>query len=111
MSRVNRLWRKLTPSQRLWVETFGIYGLPKLDEKKVLAILDSLPERERVVIRLKFGFEGEMHTFGEIGKRLNRADRRNLAGVSREIARLELRKAIRDLRHSKWRKAWEDTKL
>ena len=101
-------WGKLTPSQRLWLEVFGVYGLPKLDEGKVLAIVDRLPQRERMAVRLRFGFEGKKLTLGEIGERLNRADRRKLTGVSREIARLELKKALRRLGYPKCRKAWEE---
>lgn len=103
-------WQELTPSQRLWLEVFGLRGLPELDQKKVARIVDSLPSRERTVVRLKFGFEGQPLTLREIGKELIRADTGEI-GVSKEIARLELKKAIRRLRHPRWRTAWEEAKL
>ena len=111
MNQKAKSWQKLTPSQRLWVEVFGIYGLPKLDEKKVLAIVDGLPLREAAVVKLRFGFKEKSLTLKEIGKRLNRADRLKLVGVSREIARLELKKALHRLRQTKWRKVWEEAKI
>lgn len=103
-------WQRLTPGQRLWVAVFGIYGLPRLDERKVLAIVDSLPPREAETVKLRFGFKEGPLTLREIGERLSRADKRRQEGVSREIARLELLRAIRRLKHPKRRQAWEEAR-
>lgn len=101
-------WQQLTPGQRLWIEVFGIYGLPKLDERKVLAIIDQLTRRQARVIRLRFGFSGIPLTYDDIGRQLPRID--GELGVSRETARLELKKAIRHLRSPKWRREWDEAK-
>ncbi|NWF78140.1 MAG: hypothetical protein HXY36_06085 [Chloroflexi bacterium] len=103
-------WQKLTPAQRLWLEVFGLQGLPDLDQRKVLSIVDSLPAREARVVRLKYGFEGTSSTLKEIGKKLIRADTGEI-GVSKEIARLELKKALHRLKHPRRRKEWEEAKL
>ena len=109
MSRVNRLWEKLTPAQRLWVEVFGIYGLPKLDEGKVLALVDRLPKRQRLAVKLRFGFDETSLSFEMLGRQLIRSDGK--MGVSKELARLEVRRAIRYLRHPGKRRLWEEAKL
>jgi DNA-directed RNA polymerase sigma subunit (sigma70/sigma32) len=101
--------QKLTPSQELWVETFGVYGLPRLDERKVLAILDSLPKRQQQAVRLKFGFGGAPLSFEHLRRVLHRADGR--IGVSKELARLEVRKAIHSLRQPSKRRLWQEAEL
>ena len=101
--------QKLTPSQELWVETFGIYGLPRLDERKVLTIVSQLPERQAQAIRLRFGFGGAPLSFEHLRRVLTRADGR--MGVSKELARLEVRKAIHSLRQSSKREAWQEAEL
>jgi DNA-directed RNA polymerase sigma subunit (sigma70/sigma32) len=101
--------QELTPSQRLWVEAFGIYGLPKLNENKVLAILDSLPKRQQQAVRLRFGFGGVPLSFENLRRVLPRADGK--MGVSKELARLEVRRAIHYLRQPSKRKAWQEAEL
>lgn len=55
------------------------------------AILDSLTDRERDVLRLRFGFEdGQTYTLEDVGKRF---------GVTRERIRQIEAKALRKLRH------------
>ena len=58
-------------------------------------VLHSLPEREREVIRLRYGLvDGRQHTLAEVGSRL---------GLTRErIRQIEI-KAIRKLRHHRRR--------
>jgi hypothetical protein len=109
MNRMAKLWEKLTPSQRLWVEVFGIYGLPKLDEGKVLAIIGRLPKRQQLAVKLRFGFDEASLSFERIGRQLTRTDGK--MGISKELARLEVRRAIRYLGHPGKRKLWEDAKL
>lgn len=99
----------LTPSQRLWGEVFGLEGIPKLDEKKVLTLLSSLPHREDLAVRLRFGFQGHPRTLEKVGKKLSRAGGK--VGVSREMARLILESALRYLRHPSRRKVWEEARL
>lgn len=102
-------WLKLTPSQRLWIEAFGLLGLPRLDNSKVLVIVDHLPWREAITIKLKYGFEGEPQTLKQIGKYLPRID--GGVGVSKEMSRLLLNQALRRLRNPRWRHCWEEAKL
>ena len=62
---------KLTPGQKLWIEVFGVYGLPKLDDDKVLAIVDQLPLRHAQAVRLRFGLDdGRSRTLKEAGQAL-----------------------------------------
>ena len=92
----------LAAIERLWVEVFGIRGLPELDEGKALAIVDALPERERTVIYLRFGFGGHRpRSFEATGRKLS---------LSRETVRLDFKRARRHLRHHSRRKAWEEAK-
>ena len=105
----NMKWQELTPSQRVWAEVFGLKGLPELDEHRVLAIVNRLPRREATVVRLRFGFQGVPLTYDGIGRQLPRADGKT--GVSREIARQELRKALRRLRRPQWHRDWDEAKL
>ena len=109
MDRMDKLWEKLTPSQRLWVEAFGIYGLPKLDESKVLAILSKLPQRQQLAVKLRFGFGGAPLSFEKLRWQLIRVD--GSMGVSKEMARLEVRRAMRYLRHPGRRKLWDEARL
>lgn len=102
----------MTPSQRLWVAVFGRPGeqAPALDREKVSAVVDSLPDmRERMVVRLHFGFDEAPLTMEQIGKRLPRAD--GGLGVTRETARKILTMALRHLRHSKRRRSWEEARV
>jgi hypothetical protein len=86
----------LTPSQRLWIELYGPLGVPQFDEKKVLEIINRLPERERTAVKLRFGFEGEPLSFEKLCSYLPRADGK--MGVSKELARLITMRALRMLR-------------
>jgi len=109
MDRITKSWEKLTPSQRLWVEVFGIYGLPQLDESKVLVLIGLLPKRQQMAVKLRFGFDGSSLSFERLSHQLIRTD--GNMGVSKELARLEVRRAIRYLRHPGKRKLWEKAKL
>jgi len=109
VNRMDRLWQKLTPGQRLWVEVFGVYGLPRLDDDKVLAIVNRLPRRQQLAVKLRFGFEGLSLSFEKLRRQLRRSDGR--MGVSKELARLEVRRAIRYLGHPGKRRLWEEAKL
>lgn len=100
--------QEITPSQKLWAEVFGLVGIPELDEGKVLAVVDSLPGRQRLVVRLRFGFGGRPLSLEKIGKRLPRAG--GSQGVSRETARLELKQALRTLRRPRYRRSLEDAR-
>lgn len=100
--------REPTPSQRLWAEVFGLVGIPGLDEKKVLALVGSLPQREKLAVRLRFGFEGRPLSLDRIGRRLPRVD--GGTGVSREIVRRELGKALRRLGRADYRQKWEEAR-
>jgi len=53
--------------------------------------LDTLPEREREILRMRFGFDGEEQTLSEVGDRF---------GVSRERIRQLQVNALRRLRHT-----------
>jgi DNA-directed RNA polymerase sigma subunit (sigma70/sigma32) len=97
--------RDLTPAQRLWAEVFGLRGIPELDEDKVKALVDGLPGRCPQVVRLRYGFGCRALTMDRVGRRLTRRDGR--VGVSREIVRRELKRAIRLLRHPSRRHVWE----
>ena len=98
----------LTPSQRLWAELFGLLGIPELDEGKVLSIVDSLPAREGLVVRLRFGFGSRPLTLEKVGGRLPRTS--GGMGVSREIVRRELERALKRLRHPRRWQAWQDAR-
>lgn len=91
----------LTPAEKLWIETFGPRGLPELDDRKVAAIIESLPERERLVVYLRFGENKRGRSFSSIGEKLS---------LSKETVRLTLKQAVRHLRHSSRRKAWEEAR-
>lgn len=101
--------QNLTPSQKLWIDVFGVYGLPRLDETKVLAIVGSLPKRQQQAVRLRYGFGGVPLSFENLRRVLPRADGR--IGVSKELARLEVRRAIYHLRQPNKRKAWQEAEL
>ncbi|MBM4341689.1 MAG: hypothetical protein FJ110_19360 [Deltaproteobacteria bacterium] len=101
--------QNLTPSQRLWIEVFGVYGLPRLDERKVLAIVGSLPKRQQQAVKLRYGFGGVPLSFENLRRVLPRADGK--MGVSKELARLEVRRAIHHLRQPNNRKAWQEAEL
>jgi hypothetical protein len=109
MNRMERLWQKLTPGQRLWVEVFGVYGLPKLDEAKVMTIINRLPKRQQMAVKLRFGFDCTALSFEKLRLQLLRSDGR--MGVSKELARLEVRRAIRYLGHPGKRRLWEEARL
>jgi DNA-directed RNA polymerase sigma subunit (sigma70/sigma32) len=94
--------QKLTAAERLWLEVFGPRGLPELDEGKVRAIVDGLPERQRMVVRLHFGFGGRRPlSFRAIGRKLS---------LSRETVRLDFKQAKRYLRHPSRRRLWEEAR-
>ena len=93
--------RDLTPAEKLWIEVFGPRGLPELDDRKVAEILDSLPDRERLVVYMRFGEKGHGQSFSSIGEKLS---------LSRETVRLTLMQAVRHLRHPSRRKAWEEAR-
>ena len=101
--------QELTPSQKLWIEVFGVYGLPRLDERKVLAIVAKLPQRQAQAVRLRYGFDGLPLSFEHLRRLLPRADGK--IGVSKELARLEVRIAIHYLRQPGKRKAWQEAEL
>lgn len=98
----------LAPSQRLWIEVFGVYGLPRLDERKVLDIVAQLPQRQAQAVRLRFGFKGTPITYEELRRVLFRLDGKG--SISRETARLEIKRALRALRRPKWKQQWEVAK-
>ena len=99
----------LTPSQKLWIEAFGVYGLPRLDENKVLAIVAKLPQRQQQAVRLRYGFDGPPLSFENLRLHLPRADGK--MGVSKELARLEVRIAIHYLRQPSKRRYWQEAEL
>jgi DNA-directed RNA polymerase sigma subunit (sigma70/sigma32) len=101
--------QNLTPSQKLWIEVFGVYGLPLLDERKVLVIVAQLPQRQAQAVRLRFGFGGVPLSFENLRRLLPRADGK--MGVSKELARLEVRKAIHHLRQPGKRRFWQEAEL
>lgn len=47
-------------------EDYILFELSKMPNRD--AIIRMLPEREQPIIRLRFGFDGRMHTFTEIAK-------------------------------------------
>jgi RNA polymerase primary sigma factor len=64
------------------------------------AILRSLGERERQVVRLRYGLEdGQQHTLEEVGKAF---------GVTRERVRQIEAKTLAKLRHGRWAQALRD---
>lgn len=66
-------------------------GLEQLDvENTVNSVLETLTEREKYVLMLRFGIEGSEQTLEETGKKLN--------VTSTRIRQIEL-KALRKLRH------------
>lgn len=104
--------RELTPAQRLWLEVFRQPPgePPCLDQEKVLAIIDSLPDsRERMAVRFRYGFEGAPLAMEEIGDRLPRAD--GGVGLSRQSVRAILDRALYHLRHGSRRKMWERARI
>ncbi|MDP2954029.1 MAG: hypothetical protein Q8O76_12025, partial [Chloroflexota bacterium] len=102
--------RKLSASQKLWVEVFGLPGIPEVDEARVLAIVDSLPQRQALAVRLRFGFGGQRPlSLQKAGLRLARL-RSGSMGVSRETARLEIKAALRRLRSAGLRRTWQEAR-
>ena len=101
-----------TPAQRLWAEIFKrpIEEAPALDEQKVLALIDRLFDlREKMAVRLRFGFEGAPLTMEDIGGRLPRAD--GGVGIARQKATEILERALEHLRHSDRRRVWEEARV
>ena len=96
-----------TPAQKLWTAVFGCRDAPDLQEDKVRAIVGSLPdERERLVVLLRYGFEGGHYTMRQIGRLIPRAN--GSTGVSRPMATRLLRRGVRRLQQSARRQAWKD---
>ena len=106
MNRMEKMWRHLTPEQRLWSEVFGFnpQGIPDLDGARVRAMVDALPNREAQAVRLRFGFGGRPQSLQKVATQLPRVN--GTVGVSREIVRRELERALRRLRGR--RKAWQE---
>jgi RNA polymerase primary sigma factor len=72
----------------------------QLLREQLQTILDSLSERERAVLELRFGLEdGEAHTLEEVGQAF---------GVTRERVRQIESKALRKLRHPGHRRKLRD---
>ena len=72
----------------------------QLLKEQVHAVLDSLTERERAVLEMRFGLkDGESHTLEEVGKAF---------GVTRERVRQIESKALRKLRHPGHRRKLRD---
>lgn len=105
------VYEDTTPSQRLWIEVFGKdTGIPDLDEEKVSGIVDNLTDsNERLVIRLRFGFDGDPLPMGRIAKKLPRAD--GGRGVSRQRAQVIYKQALRHLKHPSRRRGWRETAI
>jgi len=93
--------RDLTPAEKLWIEVFGHRGLPELDDRKVADIINSLPDRERLVVYMRFGRNQYGQSFRSIGEKLS---------LSRETVRLILKQALCHLKHPSRRKAWEEAR-
>ncbi len=70
------------------------YGINSILKEKITTILDNLPEREKEILKLRFGFyDGICYTCEEIGNRLN---------VSKQtISRTEI-KVLKNLRKSSY---------
>ncbi len=72
----------------------------KLLKEQLHIILDSLTERERAVLEMRFGLkDGESHTLEEVGRTF---------GVTRERVRQIEAKALRKLRHPGYRRQLRD---
>lgn len=67
------------------------------DRQKIETVLAELTDREQMVIRLRFGFDGQAKTLERVGKILPRAD--GGIGVTRDRVRQIEEKALRRLRH------------
>jgi DNA-directed RNA polymerase sigma subunit (sigma70/sigma32) len=92
------------------VELFGLSGVPSaLDEQKVQHILEMLPPRHRMAVRLRFGFDGPPLSFARVGRRLPRACGMG-KGVSDETARLLVRDALKRLRSPGCRRRWQQVR-
>lgn len=96
-------WRRLTPSQRLWLAVFPRRDIPDLDEEKVLSLVEGLESREALVVKLRFGFGCTPATMEQIARRVPRLD--GEVGVSPEMVRKLRDSALRHLRRR--RAAWE----
>ncbi len=74
--------------------------LQEMLEERVHELLDTLPPREALVLRLRYGLPaGEIHTLKEIGEKL---------GITRERVRQIEAQALRRLRHPSLRKELVD---
>ena len=72
----------------------------QLLKEQLRSILDSLSERERAVLEMRFGLkDGESHTLEEVGQAF---------GVTRERVRQIESKALRKLRHPGHRRKLRD---
>jgi RNA polymerase primary sigma factor len=72
----------------------------QLLKEQLQTVLDSLSERERAVLELRFGLkDGEAHTLEEVGQAF---------GVTRERVRQIESKALRKLRHPGYRRMLRD---
>ncbi|MFQ5826679.1 MAG: sigma factor-like helix-turn-helix DNA-binding protein [Dehalococcoidia bacterium] len=97
----------LTPEQRLWRAVFPRRDIiPRLDGGRVRQILDTLSERERKVLRLRFGFEGGPWSLRDVARVLPRAE--GGVGVKRERVWQMEKEALKALRRPRLRKAWRE---
>ena len=67
------------------------------DRERIEAVLAKLPDRERKVLRLRFGFDGQRLTLQEVGEILSREG--GGIGVCMERVRQIEGRALRKLRH------------
>lgn len=102
-----KAWRKLSPAQRLWWAVFRDPNPPRLDERRVWALVqDRLDGQERRALELRFGLKGgRPRSLPEVGRQLPRADGTGV-GMSGEGARQKIERALRKLRLASCRAIW-----
>jgi RNA polymerase primary sigma factor len=79
-------------------ETPDVIVFNKCLKEDMLKELDTLDERTRKIINLRFGFEGEEHTLKEIGKKLGFSQVRAGQLLDRAFATFRRKKRFKELR-------------
>ncbi|MDP2951878.1 MAG: hypothetical protein Q8O76_01000 [Chloroflexota bacterium] len=98
--------QSLTPAQRLWRDVFK-GAPPNLDERAVIAVVNTLDNREAWAVQLYYGLGGHPPlTLAQVGVNMWRVGAADV-GVSRQRVYQVLDEARTKLRHPMRRAMWK----